>query len=91
MKQIKTCDNSVVWAVSTLNESTGNMVSKYSSQSLSFSISKIKEQMWRHFLIQQSADVFYVLLPVFYQFCMYFYVFMFVICVYLCCFGVINE
>ena len=86
MKKIQTC--SVVWAVSTLNESTGKIMSKYSIQSLSSSSSHIKEQMWRHFVDSAISVVksvsfcrrFYVLLCAFmcfyqfYQFCMYFYV-----------------
>jgi len=55
MKKIQTCDNSVVWAVSTLNESTGKIMSKF--QSLSSSSSKIKEQMWSHFVDSQSVMV----------------------------------
>ena len=50
MKKIQTCDNSVEWAVSTLNESRGKIISRYFIQGLSSSTSKIKEQMWRHFV-----------------------------------------
>ena len=50
MKKIQTCDNSVVWADSTWNQVRWRYLSCAVSQSLWCSTSKIKEQIWRHFV-----------------------------------------
>ena len=88
MRKIQTCDNSVVCAVSNLNGSTGKIMSKYCIQSMSSSTSKIKEQMWRHFVdsaisivvkyvVSNILQTFYVLLPVLLVLCV-------LLCLYVC-------
>ena len=77
-------------------------MSKYSIHSLSSSSSKIKEQMRRHFvdssissgkvcIVSNILQTFLCAFTSFISFISFVRTFMFVICVYLCCFDVINE